>query len=76
MLIMVPSEKAVIDPRESGGDGRYINHSCKPNCELHEIRVRNGRIVIGISALEDLDPDTECTMKYKWRTGKTRNPVK
>lgn len=65
MLITVPSERDVIYPRGSGGDVRYINHSCNRNCELHEIRVRDGRVIVGISALHDLDPDTECTMKYK-----------
>lgn len=29
----------IIDPTKSGNIGRYINHSCDPNCEVRSVRI-------------------------------------
>lgn len=53
-LITMPTEKAIIDPRACGGDARFVNHSCSPNCELHQVAVGDGRFVAALSSLVDL----------------------
>lgn len=32
-------EQTFIDPTRSGNVGRYLNHSCEPNCEILSVRV-------------------------------------
>lgn len=29
----------VIDPRRNGNEGRFINHSCEPNCDLMKVSI-------------------------------------
>ena len=48
------NNKEVIDPSVGGNEAQWINHSCKPNCEVREIR---GRIFI--HALRKIRPGEE-----------------
>ena len=49
----------VIDPFDNGNDARFINHSCRPNCEAVLSR---GRIFI--EAIQDISPEEEITYDY------------
>ena len=55
----------VIDASRKGGLGRFINHSCKPNCETQKWVVR-GELAIGLFTLEDVPGGTELTFDYNF----------
>ena len=48
-----------------GALGRFINHSCAPNCETQKWVVR-GELAIGLYALEDIPAGTELTFDYNF----------
>ena len=48
-----------------GGLGRFINHSCRPNCETQKWLVR-GELTIGLFAKQDIPADTELTFDYNF----------
>ena len=50
---------------EQGGYGRFINHSCSPNCETQKWLVR-GELTIGLFAKEDIPAGTELTFDYNF----------
>lgn len=50
----------VIDAAVGGNDARWINHSCKPNCEA--IETDDGRVFI--HARRDLEPGEELNYDY------------
>lgn len=50
----------VIDAAVGGNDARWINHSCKPNCEA--IETDDGRVFI--YARRDLEPGEELNYDY------------
>lgn len=54
------NEKEVIDPSVGGNEAQWINHSCAPNCEIHE---RRGRIFI--HALRNIRPGEELSYDYR-----------
>ncbi|KAK9872152.1 hypothetical protein WA026_016206 [Henosepilachna vigintioctopunctata] len=56
--------KTIIDPTECGNIGRYINHSCGPNCSLYVIRIRNGLPKLCIFANEDISDGDEICFNY------------
>ena len=47
-----------------GGLGRFINHSCEPNCEVQKWVVQGGEITIGLFTLKDIPANTELTFDY------------
>jgi uncharacterized protein len=49
----------MIDGADKGGDARWINHSCEPNCEAHE---EKGRVFI--YALRDIRRGEELNYDY------------
>jgi hypothetical protein len=53
----------VIDASRKGNKGRFINHSCNPNCELQKWLV-NGENRVGIFAIKDIPANTELTFDY------------
>ncbi|XP_065880732.1 histone-lysine N-methyltransferase ASHH2 isoform X2 [Euphorbia lathyris] len=55
----------VIDACAKGNLGRFINHSCDPNCRT-EKWVVNGEICIGLFALRDIKKDEEVTFDYNY----------
>uniref|UniRef100_A0A8R1I2D9 SET domain-containing protein n=1 Tax=Caenorhabditis japonica TaxID=281687 RepID=A0A8R1I2D9_CAEJA len=56
--------KTFIDPRLRGNIGRFLNHSCDPNCEV--VIVRLGRMIptAGIFAKRDIQSGEELCYDY------------
>lgn len=55
----------VIDGHRMGGDGRFVNHSCQPNCEMQKWSV-NGQFRMALFALRDIKPGEELTYDYNF----------
>ncbi|TYJ95719.1 histone-lysine N-methyltransferase ASHH2 [Cucumis melo var. makuwa] len=55
----------VIDACGKGNLGRFINHSCDPNCRTEKWMV-NGEICIGLFALRDIKKGEEVTFDYNY----------
>ncbi|KAJ2949544.1 hypothetical protein O0L34_g15464 [Tuta absoluta] len=55
----------VIDGHRVGGDGRFVNHSCRPNCEMQKW-TSNGTFRMALFALRDIDPGEELTYDYNF----------
>lgn len=55
----------VIDGHRMGGDCRFVNHSCEPNCEMQKWGV-NGQYRMALYALEDITAGTELTYDYNF----------
>ncbi|KAB2093140.1 hypothetical protein ES319_A02G076800v1 [Gossypium barbadense] len=55
----------VIDAYVKGNLGRFINHSCDPNCRTEKWMV-NGEICIGLFALRDIKMGEEVTFDYNY----------
>ncbi|KAK4276704.1 hypothetical protein QN277_014823 [Acacia crassicarpa] len=55
----------VIDASAKGNLGRFINHSCDPNCRTEKWMV-NGEICIGLFALRDIKQGEEVTFDYNY----------
>uniref|UniRef100_A0A803QKC0 Histone-lysine N-methyltransferase ASHH2 n=1 Tax=Cannabis sativa TaxID=3483 RepID=A0A803QKC0_CANSA len=55
----------VIDACVKGNKGRFINHSCEPNCQTEKWMV-NGEICIGLFALRDIKKGEEVTFDYNY----------
>ena len=71
---MTLSSSETIDAAERGNAGRFLNHSCEPNCETQKWMV-NGELCIGIYALTDVRQGEELTFDYNFeRYGD--NPIK
>ncbi len=59
-LFSLSDGKRVIDANVKGGDARWINHSCDPNCETEE--TESGRVYI--EALRDIAKGEELHYDY------------
>nr|XP_054756561.1 histone-lysine N-methyltransferase ASH1L-like [Lytechinus pictus] len=57
----------VIDGYRYGNEGRFVNHSCNPNCEMQKWMV-NGLYRIGMFALRDIEPGEELTYDYNFHS--------
>ncbi|KAK4751982.1 hypothetical protein SAY87_020780 [Trapa incisa] len=55
----------VIDACSKGNLGRFINHSCDPNCQTEKWMV-NGEICIGLFAIRDIKKGEEVTFDYNY----------
>ncbi|KAG9457142.1 hypothetical protein H6P81_001650 [Aristolochia fimbriata] len=55
----------VIDACAKGNLGRFINHSCEPNCRTEKWMV-NGEVCIGLFALRDIKKGEEVTFDYNY----------
>uniref|UniRef100_A0A2P2L0A5 Histone-lysine N-methyltransferase ASHH2 n=1 Tax=Rhizophora mucronata TaxID=61149 RepID=A0A2P2L0A5_RHIMU len=62
---MTLNASEVIDACGKGNLGRFINHSCDPNCRT-EKWVVNGEICIGLFALQDIKKGEEVTFDYNY----------
>lgn len=61
------NDKYIVDANVEGNSARWINHSCKPNCEASVEEARDGdprhdRVMI--EALRDIAPSEELTYNY------------
>ncbi|XP_055849598.1 probable histone-lysine N-methyltransferase set-23 [Episyrphus balteatus] len=57
-------QQTFVDPRLRGNIGRYLNHSCHPNCEILSVRVDCPIPKIGIFAKRDIDAGEELCFHY------------
>ncbi|XP_071692179.1 histone-lysine N-methyltransferase ASHH2-like [Rutidosis leptorrhynchoides] len=55
----------VIDACAKGNLGRFINHSCEPNCRTEKWMV-NGEVCIGLFAISDIKKGEELTFDYNY----------
>ncbi|ODM98315.1 Histone-lysine N-methyltransferase ASH1L [Orchesella cincta] len=55
----------VIDGHRAGGEGRFVNHSCEPNCEMQKWSV-NGLSRMALFALRDIRPEEELSYDYNF----------
>ncbi|KAL3513728.1 hypothetical protein ACH5RR_026445 [Cinchona calisaya] len=55
----------VIDACAKGNLGRFINHSCDPNCRTEKWMI-NGEVCIGIFALRNIKKGEEVTFDYNY----------
>ena len=55
----------VIDGYRVANEGRFVNHSCEPNCEMQKWSV-NGYYRVGLFALRDIESDEEVTYDYNF----------
>ncbi|XP_012286435.1 histone-lysine N-methyltransferase ash1 isoform X2 [Orussus abietinus] len=55
----------VIDGHRMGGDGRFVNHSCEPNCEMQKWSV-HGLPRMALFALRDIHSGEELTYDYNF----------
>ncbi|VEN41544.1 unnamed protein product [Callosobruchus maculatus] len=55
----------VIDGHRMGGDGRFVNHSCQPNCEMQKWSV-NGQFRMALFAQRDIQAGEELTYDYNF----------
>jgi len=62
---MTLSSSETIDATIRGNEGRFLNHSCAPNCETQKWMVR-GELCIGIFATRDIEEGEELTIDYKF----------
>lgn len=62
---MTLDSNEVIDACAKGNLGRFINHSCDPNCRTEKWMV-NGEICIGLFALRDIKKGEEVTFDYNY----------
>ncbi|XP_050388298.1 histone-lysine N-methyltransferase ASHH2 [Argentina anserina] len=62
---MTLNTSEVIDACAKGNLGRFINHSCDPNCRTEKWMV-NGEVCIGLFALRDIKKGEEVTFDYNF----------
>lgn len=55
----------VIDGHRMGSDGRFVNHSCSPNCEMQKWSV-NGLSRMALFAARDIERGEELTYDYNF----------
>lgn len=55
----------VIDACAKGNLGRFINHSCDPNCRTEKWMV-NGEVCVGLFAVKDIKKGEEVTFDYNY----------
>lgn len=59
------NDAMIIDARSHGGNARFINHSCSPNCEIQHWEL-NGEIRAGIFSKSSMKADSEITIDYRY----------
>lgn len=57
-------QQTFVDPHLRGNIGRYLNHSCQPNCEILSVRVDCPIPKIAIFAKRDIDAGEELSFHY------------
>lgn len=61
---MAVSPHEILDASRKGNVGRFLNHSCEPNCEMQKWIVGN-EIRMGLFTLRDLAAGEEICFDYK-----------
>jgi hypothetical protein len=62
-IVPTPVKGWFIDATMKGNWGRYVNHSCDPNCQMEDAYV-DGEWKNMIVAVKDINPGDEITMNY------------
>lgn len=62
-----------VDPSEFGNIGRYLNHSCEPNCAMVPVRVDSPVPKLCLFATEDIKAGVELTFSYGLETNVADN---
>lgn len=73
ILVDLPSDNSVIDPRTVGKEGQFANHSCSPNARLVEVDVK-GKGLVFICALIPLKTGEEVFIDYQWYSDMPGSP--
>ena len=71
LYVMQLKSGTFIDARYKGSIGRFINHSCEPNCNV-DIWSANGRLRVGIFTTDDIPAGTELSFDYHWKASRYR----
>ncbi|KAH8311662.1 hypothetical protein KR044_007398 [Drosophila immigrans] len=58
------SQMTIVDPTYRGNIGRYLNHSCQPNCEIFAVRINCPIPKIGIFAKRHIAANEELCFHY------------
>ncbi|KAH8359440.1 hypothetical protein KR093_006571, partial [Drosophila rubida] len=58
------SQVTIVDPTYRGNIGRYLNHSCQPNCEIFAVRINCPIPKIGIFAKRNISANEELCFHY------------
>ncbi|KAK9794029.1 hypothetical protein WJX73_005959 [Symbiochloris irregularis] len=64
VYVMKLSAEVLIDATERGGDARFVNHSCAPNCEAERWQVGHEER-IAVVAAQDIKAGQEITYDYR-----------
>lgn len=57
-------QQTFVDPTNFGNIGRYINHSCDPNCQVVPVRCHMPIPKLAIFSVKDILPNMEITFDY------------
>ena len=57
--------RTVIDGYRIANEGRFVNHSCEPNCEMQKWSC-NGYYRVGLFSLRDIEPGEELSYDYNF----------
>lgn len=57
-------QETIVDPTCIGNIGRYINHSCEPNCVIVPVRVSSPIPRLGVFAVHNVEAGNEITYDY------------
>jgi histone-lysine N-methyltransferase SETD2 len=63
--LMALDSETYIDASNKQYQGRYINHSCDPNCQIL-VWVVSGKRRAGIFSLKEIEAGEEITIDYRW----------
>ncbi|KAK1927667.1 hypothetical protein DB88DRAFT_478821 [Papiliotrema laurentii] len=66
LSLRLPAGVFHIDPRKKGNVGRFLNHSCDPNCVIHVVRWGGGHTWprAAIFSKKEIKPGEELTFDY------------
>ncbi|WVF66006.1 hypothetical protein IAT40_000744 [Kwoniella sp. CBS 6097] len=71
LSLRLPGQVIHIDPRYKGNVGRFLNHSCDPNCVIHPAKwgADNVWYRAAIFTKRDIQPEEELTFDYANASG-------
>ncbi|XP_075157141.1 putative histone-lysine N-methyltransferase set-23 [Haematobia irritans] len=60
--------RTIVDPSKKGNIGRYLNHSCEPNCQIYSVRIDCPIPKIAIFSNRDIKTGEELCFHYNGGT--------
>lgn len=70
--LMQVTKSMLIDPVWKGNLARFMNHSCKPNCQPRKYIIPKVGVKIGLFTIRDIEPFEELTFDYGFDVLHTR----